>query len=88
MEFVEAAVVAIEDRLLKVFGVGTGEVFPVPEGHLVSFYVAVAALFFFLPAPAGPALEQVIEAVAPAIVEQFFEGGLDEGCGNGARGFF
>ena len=88
MQLIEAAVVALEDGLLEVFGVGAGEVFVVLEGHAVTFYVAVAALFFFLPAPVGPALEEVVEAVAPAIVEEFFECRLDEGFGEGAQRFF
>ena len=58
------------------------------KGHAVPFFVAVAALFFFLPAAAGPALEEVVEAIAPAVVEQVFQCCLKEGSGDGAFCFF
>ena len=58
------------------------------QGHAVSFIVAVAALFFFLPAAAGPALKEVVEAIAPAVVEQFFQCCLKYGGGDGSFCFF
>ena len=74
--------------LLEVFGIWSGEVFVILQGHAVPFFVAVTALFLFLPAAVGPVLKEVVEAIAPAVVEQVFEGCLKEGGGDGSFCFF
>lgn len=87
-QLIDAVGVALQDVLLKVPGIGPGVVFCILQGHGGAFAVAVATFFFFLPASRCPALKQVVEPVAPAVVEEFFEDGFYNRYWKRTVGFF
>jgi len=71
-EFFHFAVIAVENFLLKIFGIGAGIMFSALQAHFDTPHVQVASLFFDFPAAGGEVTQVIIEVVADAVIQEPF----------------
>ena len=71
-EFFYFAVIAVENFLLEMLGVGAGIMFSALQAHFDPAHVQVAVLFFDLPSACGEITQVIIEIVADAVIQEPF----------------
>ena len=71
-EFFHFAVIAVENFLLEMLGIGAGIMFSALQAHFDPAHVQVAVLFFDLPSACGEITQVIIEIVADAVIQEPF----------------
>ena len=77
-EFADFSVIAVDNFLLKVLGIGAGIMFSALEAHFDTAHVQIAALFFGFPAACGEIAQVIIEVVADAVIQEPFGATFDQ----------
>ena len=77
-EFADFAVIAVENFLLEMLGVGTGIMFSALQAQFDTAHGQVTAFFFDLPPAGGEISQVIIEVVANAVIEEPFGATFDQ----------
>ena len=77
-EFFHFAVIAVENFLLEVLGVGAGIMFSALQAHFDTAHGQVTAFFFGLPPACGEIAQVIIEVVTDAVIQEPFSATLEQ----------